>query len=59
MEIKELRMVYSKADTQANLVLIKALKNAKSFLKIDKPLYVYNQDGKYTDEILEIYNKNK
>ena len=59
LEIKELRMVYSKADTQANLVLIKAVKNAKSFLKIDKPLYVYNQDGKYTDEILEIYNKNK
>ena len=57
LEIKELRMVYSRANTQANLVLIKAVKNAKSFLKIDKPLYVYNQDGKYTDEILEIYNK--
>ena len=32
LEIKELRMVYSKADTQANLVLIKAVKNAREFL---------------------------
>ena len=59
LEIKELRLVYPKANAQSNLVLIKAVKNAKSFLKIDKPLYVYRQDGNYTDEILEIYNKKK
>ena len=59
LEVKELRVVYPKANSQANLILIKAVKNAKSFMKIDKPLYVYEQDGKYTDEILEIYNKNK
>ena len=57
LEIKELRMVYSKENMQANLVLIKAVKNAKPFLKIDRPLYVYKEDGEYTREILEIYNK--
>lgn len=59
LEIKEMRIVYPKKEEQANLVLIKAVKNAKPFLKIDKPLYVYNNDGTYTKEILEIYNKNK
>ena len=57
LEIKELRMVHSKENMQANLVLIKAVKNAKPFLKIDKPLFVYKTDGEYTSEILEIYNK--
>lgn len=59
LEVKELRIVYPKPKEQANLVLIKAVKNAKSFLKIDNPLYVYNNDGEYTDEILQIYNKTR
>ena len=59
LEIKEMRLVYSKEGTQANLVLIKAIKNAKPFLKICEPLYVYRKDGEYTDEILKIYNKRR
>lgn len=59
LEIKEMRLVYSNEMSQANLVLIKAVKNGKPFLKIHKPLYIYKKDGKYTDEILEIYNKKK
>ena len=57
LEIKEMRLVFSNIDSQANLVLIKAVKNGKSFLKIHKPLYIYQEDGKYTNDILEIYNK--
>lgn len=57
LEPKQIRFVYPKIDKEANLVLVKAVKNAKSFLKIDKPLYVYNDDGTYTKEIMEIYNK--
>ena len=30
---------------------------AKEFLKIDKPLVIYKENGEYTDEILEIYDK--
>lgn len=58
LEIKKMRFVYSKASEQSNLVLIKAIKCGKQFLKIDKPLIIYNKDGTYTDEILKIY-KNK
>lgn len=57
LEIKNIRFVYSNEKSQAVLVLIKAIKNAKPFLKVDKPLYIYTEEGKYTQEILEIYNK--
>lgn len=58
LEIKEIRFVFSNMNSQANLVLLRAVKNGKSFLKIHKPLYIYKNDGHYTDEILKIYNKD-
>jgi len=57
IEPKQIRFVYPKINTEPNLILIKGIKNAKSFLKIDKPLYVYKENGNYTDEILKIYQK--
>lgn len=55
---KVLRLVQPKIDKPPNLVLIKAVKNAREFLKLEKTLIIYNKDGMYSDEILEIYNKN-
>lgn len=57
LELKNIRFIYPSIDKSPNLVLIKGIKNAKPFLKIDKPLIVYNQNGEYTDEIYEIYGK--
>ena len=57
IEPKKIRFVYSKKEDNSNLVLIKAVKNAGEFLKIEKPLYIYDENNKYTDEVLEIYNK--
>lgn len=57
LEPKNIRFVHSKADEKPTLVLVRAVKCAKEFLKIDKPLVIYRDDGEYTDEILEIYNK--
>jgi len=57
LEPKELQMVHSKIYDKPILVLIKAVKNAKKYLKIDTPLYIYKENGEYTDEILKIYNK--
>lgn len=59
LEPKKIRFVYPKISKEPNLVLIKATKGAKSFLKIEKPLIVYNENGEYTDEILEIYDKKR
>lgn len=57
IEPKELRIVYSNMTSKAVLILIKGIKNAGEELKLINPLYIYNEDGTYTDEILRIYNK--
>ena len=55
LEAKRIRFVYSNIEKQSNLVLIKANKGAGTFVKIEKPLIIYNLDGSYTDEIIKIY----
>ena len=57
IEPKIIRFVYPKIDKEPNLILIKGVKNAKKFLKIEKPLIVYNENNEYTEEIYRIYNK--
>ena len=59
IEPKRIRFVYSKISEQSNLVLIKAVKKAGTFVKIEKPLIIYNEDGSYTEEILKIYKEQK
>ena len=58
IEPKELRFVCSCEGKEPKMVLIKGIKNARSFIKIKNNLYVYNKDGKYTKEIEKIYNNN-
>jgi len=59
LEPKKIKFVYPKKDREPNLVLIKAIKNAKPFLKVEKPLFVYDENNNYTNDILEIYNKGE
>ena len=59
IEPKILRFIQPNLNKEPNLVLIKAVKNAGYQLNIKKPLIVYDEEGNYTDEILEIYNKEK
>lgn len=58
LEPKKIRYIHPCINKKANLVLIKAVKNAKPFLKIEQPLYVYKENGQYTEEILKIYNRD-
>lgn len=57
IEAKELKFVYPSRGKQCNLVLIKGVKGASKFLKIHEPLYIYKDDGEYTEEIKSIYNE--
>ena len=60
IEPKKIRFVFSKENSnEAKLVLIKGIKNGGSFLQVEKPLYIYDENGKYTDEVLKIYKENK
>jgi len=54
LQIKRMRFVHSKVSEQSNLVLIKAVKDAKIFVTIEKPLIIYNEDGSYTEEIKKL-----
>lgn len=57
IEPKILRFVYSDKNKEPKLILIKGVKNGKPFLKVEKNLYIYDENGKYTEEILKIYHK--
>ncbi|MCI8276698.1 MAG: tRNA1(Val) (adenine(37)-N6)-methyltransferase [Clostridia bacterium] len=57
LEPKNIRFVHSKAGEKPKLILIRCVKDAKEYLKIENPLFIYDNNGEYTDEILKIYNK--
>ena len=55
LEPKRMRLVYSKLNEPATLVLIEGVKGGKPFLKMEAPIYVYEKENEYTDQIREIY----
>lgn len=57
IEPKEVRLVFSNEKNPPKMVLIKGVKNGGKYLKFRENLYVYKDNGMYTDEILKIYNK--
>lgn len=57
LEPKILRLVQGTVFLKPNLILIKAVKNGREFLEVEKTLLVYKEDGTYTDEILQIYRE--
>lgn len=57
IEPKEVRLVFSNEKSSPKMLLIKGVKNGGEYLKFRQNLYIYKDNGEYTDEILEIYNK--
>ncbi len=58
LEPKRLRFVHSTPSTEAKMVLLESVKGGRSGLKIEKPLYIYRENGEYTEEVKNIYNNN-
>ncbi|MEE3481395.1 MAG: tRNA1(Val) (adenine(37)-N6)-methyltransferase [Lachnospiraceae bacterium] len=56
IEPKRMRLVYPYADREPNMVLVEGARGGNPRLAVEKPLVVYNPDGSYTDEIVEIYS---
>ena len=54
MEPKRMRLVYPYVDREPNMVLIEGLRGGKSRMTVEKPLIVYKEPGKYTDEIYDV-----
>lgn len=56
IEPKRIRFIHPTYNKAPNLFMVEGMKNAGAFLKIENPIYVYDEKGKYTDTINEIYN---
>lgn len=57
IEPKRVQFIYPKINSESNLVLVDGRKNGKTGLKVLAPLYVHNEDGSYTDEVLKLFGK--
>ena len=55
IEPKRMRLVYPYVDREPNMVLIEGLRGGKARMTVEKPLIVYREKGKYTDEIYDVY----
>ncbi|MDR7074836.1 tRNA1(Val) (adenine(37)-N6)-methyltransferase [Fictibacillus barbaricus] len=55
LEPKKLQLIYPKADSEANMLLIEGLKNGRPDLHILPPLTVYGNDGEYTPELKRMF----
>jgi tRNA1Val (adenine37-N6)-methyltransferase len=58
LQPKRLRFVHSNETSEAKMVLIEAVKEGKTGLKVERPLYLYRGDGIYTDEVRSIYGRD-
>ena len=59
IEPKRLRFVHPSPSKTATMILIEGAKCGKPKLFLDPPLYVHDENGNYTDEINEIYGRDK
>ena len=59
IEPKWLKLVHPSPGKKPNLVIISGVRNGNPELRVQEPLYVYDTLGNYSDEIEEIYNRDK
>ncbi len=55
LEPKRMRLVYPHADQAPNMVLLDCVRGGAPELRVEPPLIVYEKDGTYTPELLQIY----
>ena len=55
LEPKRMRLVYPHADQAPNMVLLDCVRGGGPELRVEPPLIVYEKDGTYTPELLQIY----
>ncbi|GAB6182275.1 tRNA1(Val) (adenine(37)-N6)-methyltransferase [Thermodesulfovibrio hydrogeniphilus] len=57
LEVKRIRFIHSKMNTEAKMVLIEAVKGGRVGLKVEPPLFIYKENGEYTEEMQKIYDE--
>ncbi len=59
LEPKRMRLVCPRIDKEPNMVLLEGLKGGNPRMRVEPPLIVYQKDGSYTPELLEIYSRGQ
>ena len=57
IEPKRVKMIHPSAKKAPNIVLVEGQRDGGAFLKWEEPLYVYDENGNYTEEIDKIYGR--
>lgn len=57
IEPKRVKMIHPSAKKAPNIVLVEGQRDGGAFLKWEEPLYVYDQNGNYSEEIDKIYGR--
>ena len=55
LEPKRMRLVYPYIDQAPNMVLLDCVRGGGPELRVEPPLIVYEKDGSYTPELMQIY----
>ena len=55
LEPKRMRFVHSRTGEEAKMVLVEAVKNSGTWLKIEPPLFIYEDNGEYSAEMKSVY----
>jgi tRNA1Val (adenine37-N6)-methyltransferase len=56
IEPKQLRMVHSRADEEARLCVVEAVRRGRPGLKVGPPLVIYTDDGAYTETLQSYFD---
>ena len=59
IEPKRIRMVYPNTKKAPTMVLIEGVRDGGAFLKVEAPLFIYDDEGNYSDEIRRIYGDER
>ena len=55
IEPKRMRLVHPFIDKPANMVLVEGVRGGRPMLKVEEPLIIYQEQGKYTQEVIDLY----
>ena len=55
LEPKHMRLVHPFVDREPNMVLLEALKGGKPRITVERPLIIFQEPGKYTEEIRDTF----
>ena len=59
LEPKRIRFVHNDINAVSKIVLIEAVKDGRAGIKVENPLFMYDEKGKHTAEVSEMYGKNR